>query len=128
MTTYHTLCLMRKVRRSGEPDQLAAGLTTVAEARSFERTTRQEHMLVVPRFRTEMGRGVLPVGDRHHTMTYQERSLSRPSRSFAAVCGSISPARHRTQRRISRGVKLCACMFACDCAFCVPRIYYFLYN
>ena len=56
MATYHTLCLTHKVRRSGEPDQLAAGLTTVAEARSSDLTTRQDHMLVIPWSRTGMGR------------------------------------------------------------------------
>ena len=38
MTTYHTVCLTHKVRRCGEPEQLAAGLTTVAKARAPERT------------------------------------------------------------------------------------------
>ena len=56
MATYHTVCLTHKVRRCGEPEQLAAGLTTVAEARAAERTTRRDHMLFVPRSRTEMGR------------------------------------------------------------------------
>ena len=56
MATYHTLCLTHKVRRFGEPEQLAAGLSTVAEARSTERTTRRDHTLYVPRSRTEMGR------------------------------------------------------------------------
>ena len=61
MASYHTLCSLHKVRRSGEPEQLAAGLTTVAEARAAgptacERTTRQHDLLPVPRSRTEMGR------------------------------------------------------------------------
>ena len=56
MGTYHTVCLTHKVRRSGEPEQLAAGLSTVAEARTVERATRQDNLLSVPRSRTEMGR------------------------------------------------------------------------
>ena len=47
MATYHTLCLTHKVRRFGEPAQLVAGLSTVAEARSTERTTRRDHALYV---------------------------------------------------------------------------------
>ena len=53
---YHTMCLTHKVLRYGEPEQLAACLTTVAEARHTERVTRQDHLLSVPRSRTEMGR------------------------------------------------------------------------
>ena len=56
MATYHTLYLIHKVRRYGEPEQLAAGLSTVAEARATERTTRRDQTLYVPRSRTEMGR------------------------------------------------------------------------
>ena len=56
MATYHTLCLLHKVRRYGEPERLAAGLSTVAEARATERTTRRDQTLYVPRSRTEMGR------------------------------------------------------------------------
>ena len=56
MATYHTLCLLHKVRRCGEPEQLAVGLSTVADARATERVTRQDHLLSVPRSRTEMGR------------------------------------------------------------------------
>ena len=56
MATYHTVCLTHKVRRCGEPEQLAAGLSTVAETRTAERCTRQDNLLSVPRSRTEMGR------------------------------------------------------------------------
>ena len=56
MATYHTLCLTHKVRRYGEPEQLAAALSTVAETRVTERVTRQDALLSVPRSRTEMGR------------------------------------------------------------------------
>ena len=56
MANYHTLCLTHKVRRCGEPEQLAASLSTVAEARVAERITRQDSLLSVPRSRTEMGR------------------------------------------------------------------------
>ena len=56
MASYHTLCVTHKVRRWGEPVQLAAGLSTVAEARVVERVTRQNGLLSVPRSRTEMGR------------------------------------------------------------------------
>ena len=56
MANYHTMCLTHKVRLCGEPEQLSAGLTTVAEARATERATRQDRKLFVPRSRTEMGR------------------------------------------------------------------------
>ncbi|KAF0308444.1 Nucleoporin Nup37 [Amphibalanus amphitrite] len=58
LVSYHTLSLLHKVRRSGEPEELAAGLATVAEARGRDRdvVTRQDHLLHVPRCRTEMGR------------------------------------------------------------------------
>ena len=58
LVSYHTLCLVHKVRRSGEPEVLAAGLTTVAEARGRDlaAVTRQDRLLFVPRSRTEMGR------------------------------------------------------------------------
>ena len=56
MATYHTLCLIHKVRRYGEPERLAVGLSTVAEARATQRTTRRDQTLYVPRSRTEMGR------------------------------------------------------------------------
>ena len=54
LATYHTLCLLHKTRRHGEPESLAASFTTVAETRS--RPTRQDNDLFVPRSRTEMGR------------------------------------------------------------------------
>ena len=58
LVSYHSLSLIHKVRRSGEPELLAAGLTTVAEARGRDLAvaTRQDHLLFVPRSRTEMGR------------------------------------------------------------------------
>ena len=56
--SYHSLGLVHKVRCSGEPEVLAADLTTVAEARGRDLTavTRQDSLLFVPRSRTEMGR------------------------------------------------------------------------
>ena len=58
LTSLHTLSLLHKVRRSGEPEVLAAGLSTVAEARGRDLAvaTRQDRLLHVPRSRTEMGR------------------------------------------------------------------------
>ena len=60
LVSYHTLCLVHKVCSHGEPEELAAGFSTVAEARvaSAEsgRTTRQDRDLFVPRSRTEMGK------------------------------------------------------------------------
>ena len=56
MARHHKLCLVHKVQRSGEPEQLAEGLSTVAETRAAERVTRQDGLLAVPRSRTEMGR------------------------------------------------------------------------
>ena len=54
LTEYHTLSLVHKVRSYGEPEGLAASLTTVADTR--DRTTRQNHLLHVPRSRSEMGK------------------------------------------------------------------------
>ena len=58
LVSYHSLSLAHKVRCSGEPEVLAAGLLTVAEARGrdLEVVTRQDRQLFVPRSRTEMGR------------------------------------------------------------------------
>ena len=59
MVSYHTLCMVHKVRRLGEPHDLAAGFSTVAEvreARGEARITRQDRDLNVPRSRTEMGK------------------------------------------------------------------------
>ena len=60
LTTYHTLCMMRKVLRLGEPEGLAAGFATVAEVREAPeesaRTTRQDRDLHVSRSSTEMGK------------------------------------------------------------------------
>ena len=56
MVRHHKLCLMHKVQRSGEPEQLAERLSTLAETRAAERVTRQDVLLAVPRSWTEMGR------------------------------------------------------------------------
>ena len=47
MVSHQTLCLTHRVRRYGEPEQLAAGLTTVSEARTAERVTRQDRKLYI---------------------------------------------------------------------------------
>ena len=58
LSTYHNLCMVHKVLRLGEPEELAAGFSTVAEVREARevsaRTTRQDRDLHVPRSRTEM--------------------------------------------------------------------------
>ena len=60
LVSYRTLCMTHKVRRLGEPEELAAGLATVAEMRErgevSGRSTRQDRDLFVPRSRTEMGK------------------------------------------------------------------------
>ena len=58
LVSYHSLSLVHKVRCSGEPEVLAAELTTVAEARGRDlaAVTRQDRQLFVPRSRTEMGK------------------------------------------------------------------------
>ena len=58
LVTYHTMCLLHKVRYHAEPEVLAGGLATVAEARGRDAavSTRQDSLLYVPRSRTEMGR------------------------------------------------------------------------
>ena len=53
------MCLVHKVRSHGEPEELAAGFATVAEARGAteeDRITRQDRDLFVPRSCTEMGK------------------------------------------------------------------------
>ena len=54
LVQYHTLCLAHKVRRLGEPEALANGLTTMSETRN--RSTRQNNSLHIPMSFTEMGR------------------------------------------------------------------------
>ena len=57
LTAYHTLCMVHKVLRLGEPEGLAAGFAEVREALSVSaRTTCQDRNLHVPRSRTEMGK------------------------------------------------------------------------
>ena len=60
LVSCHTLCLVDKVCSHGEPEELAAGFTTVAEARGATeesgRITRQDRDVFVPRSRTEMGK------------------------------------------------------------------------
>ena len=58
LVTYHSLCLLHKVRCHAESEVLAGGLATVAEARGQDAAvrTRQDKLLHVPRSRTEMGR------------------------------------------------------------------------
>ena len=58
LVSYHSLSLVHKVRCCGEPEVLAAELTTVAEARGRDLAvvTRRDRQLSVPRSRTEMGR------------------------------------------------------------------------
>ena len=58
LSSYHSIGLVHKVRCSGEPEVLAADLTTVAEARGRDlaAVTRQDRLLFVPRSRTEMGK------------------------------------------------------------------------
>ena len=59
LASYHALCAVQKVLRLGEPEELAAGLATVAETREMPgvsgRTTRQDRDLYVLRSRTAMG-------------------------------------------------------------------------
>ena len=54
MCSYHTLSLLHKIIRSGEPEALAGMFHTNASLR--ERSTRQDSLLYVPRSRTECGR------------------------------------------------------------------------
>ena len=54
LVTQHTLTLIHKIRRVGEPEALAREFHTVAESR--DRSTRQDDDLTVPRSRTEMGK------------------------------------------------------------------------
>ena len=58
LVTYHSLCLLHKVRCHAEPEVLAGSLATVAEARGRDAavSTRQDTLLHVPRSRTEMGK------------------------------------------------------------------------
>ncbi|XP_043211522.1 uncharacterized protein LOC122375969, partial [Amphibalanus amphitrite] len=58
LVTYHSLCLLHKVRCHAEPEVQAGSLATVAEARGRDAavSTRQDTLLHVPRSRTEMGK------------------------------------------------------------------------
>ena len=53
LARHHYLCLLHKVRRSGEPEALADALVRVSETR--QRSTRQDGDLLVPRSRSAMG-------------------------------------------------------------------------
>ena len=54
LVQYRTLCLAHKVRRLGEPETLARGLSSVSETR--ERMTRQDNSLHIPMSYTEICR------------------------------------------------------------------------
>ena len=47
----HTLHLLHKVRRAGQPESLAAQILTNAEREDRSRSTRQDHLLSLPRIR-----------------------------------------------------------------------------
>ena len=58
LTRYHSLCVLHKVRRSGEPVDLARQIVLVSETR--QRTTIQSNDLTVPRSRSVIGQRRLP--------------------------------------------------------------------
>ena len=53
LARYHSLCLLHKVRLTGEPEILSNDLVQMHETR--QRSTRQDHNLRVPRSRSAMG-------------------------------------------------------------------------
>ena len=53
LARYHSLCLLHKVRLTGEPEILSNDLVQMHETR--QRSTRQDHHLRVPRSRSAMG-------------------------------------------------------------------------
>ena len=53
LASYHSLSLLHKVWRSGEPEALAAQLVQVSQTR--QRSTRQDRDFAVPRSRSAMG-------------------------------------------------------------------------
>ena len=54
LQSYHTLSLLHKVIRTGEPEALAGMFCTNASVR--QRNTRQDNLLHIPRSRTECGK------------------------------------------------------------------------
>ena len=51
MVQLHTLSLLHKVRRTGDPESLATQFRTNAEREDRSRNTRQDHLLSLPRIR-----------------------------------------------------------------------------
>ena len=56
LSHYQTLCLLQKIRNTGLPDSLADMFTENCERPDRNRRTRQDHMLSLPRARTEAGK------------------------------------------------------------------------
>ena len=57
MVQAQTLSMLHKVRRTGEPESLAAQFCTNAERHDHRRSTRQDHLLSLPRIGTWLGGG-----------------------------------------------------------------------
>ena len=56
LVQYQTLCLLQKVRRTEQPESLAGLFTANCELPDRGRPTRQDHLLSLPRVRTEAGK------------------------------------------------------------------------
>ena len=80
LASYHTLCLLHKVRLLQEPASLAGSISTVAEHRDADRETRQDGDLFVPRWNTGMGRRrfVCRGPDQYNDLPPELRALPAP--------------------------------------------------
>ena len=107
MVTLHTLSLVHKVRCVGEPEVLAREFRTVAETR--ERSTRQDHDLIVPRSRTEMGkrRFCSRAALLYNTLPSDVQRL--PLSPFKRALSAISNV-SRLMTELGDGCGVCACM------------------
>ena len=89
LVRYHSLCLLHKVRRTGEPDILAGELVQVSQTR--ERSTRQDNNLLVPRSRKGIG---------------QQRFFSRAPRDYNSLPADVAtpgaPVRETPEAPLAR--------------------------
>ena len=56
LSDFQTLSLLHKIRRTGQPESLAALFTANSERPDRGRETRQDHLLSLPRVRSEAGK------------------------------------------------------------------------
>ena len=64
LSQYQSLCLLQKIRTTGQPESLADQFSVNGERPDRRRQTRQDHLLALPRVRTEAGEAEVCVPDR----------------------------------------------------------------